>query len=137
MWLLYSSLFTLIFYPLSFWNLELSTTDYLLLSLFLLALGGAFFERAFTYFYIDLDNDYEALNKIHYTAMFAGKMIAYIVTGIAIYYFKRDVFLSIYIPVFLLIGGWIWFSILKGYIKVKIEREKDSELKITTKVGSY
>lgn len=109
--------------------------DYFLFSMFLLALGGAFFDRAFTYFYLDIGNDYEAINKVHYVAMFVGKVIAYIVAGMAIYFFKKDFYLSLYIPVFLLTGGWIWFSILKGYIKVKREKEGNLEVKFKTKVG--
>ncbi|MBZ9536529.1 hypothetical protein KGR20_20380 [Cytobacillus oceanisediminis] len=135
MGLFYSILFTIFFYPLSVKYLEFSIMDYFLFSMFLLALGGAFFDRAFTYFYLDIGNDYEAINKVHYVAMFVGKVIAYIVAGMAIYFFKKDFYLSLYIPVFLLTGGWIWFSILKGYIKVKREKEGNLEVKFKTKVG--
>ncbi|MEK5104948.1 hypothetical protein MKX83_23685 [Cytobacillus sp. FSL M8-0252] len=131
---IYSAIFTLICYPLSIRYLELSSIDYLLFSMFLLALGGAFFERSFVYFYLELEKDYEAINKIHYVVIFVVKVVVYIVTGIAIYYFKRDLYLALYIPLFLIIGGWIWFSILKGYIKVKREKEKMEAIKFKKQV---
>lgn len=95
---------------------------------------GAFFERSFVYFYLELEKDYEAINKIHYVVIFVVKVVVYIVTGIAIYYFKRDLYLALYIPLFLIIGGWIWFSILKGYIKVKREKEKMEAIKFKKQV---
>lgn len=132
--LFFAFIVTILFYPLATFYLNISSTDYFILSMFLVLLGGVLFDRAFIFFYFDLGKDVEKIEIMHYMAMFVAKLLAYLVLGIAIFWVKDNLFLSLYIPFLLFIGGFIWFIILTGFINEKKRKEENSEVRFITRI---
>lgn len=128
-----SSIFTMIFYPLALQYLDMSLTNYYLLSMFIMILGGICLDRGFILMSISYEQEYQEIEKYQWIGIFITKGVIYTLAGISIWYFKHDAFLAMYIPLFLFFGGWIWFIVLNGYLNAKEDTDKNG-LKIIKKI---
>ncbi|KUP08452.1 hypothetical protein Q75_02850 [Bacillus coahuilensis p1.1.43] len=129
----YSAIFTVIFYPLALKHLDISLTNYFLLSMFILIIGGIFLDRGFIYMCISYDNEYNKISNVEWAAIIITELVLYLILGIVIWFYKQDAFLAMYVPLFLFMGGWIWFAVLNGYLNAK-ESVEENGLKINTKI---
>ncbi|MCT2536852.1 hypothetical protein NC661_02995 [Aquibacillus koreensis] len=124
----YSIFFTTICLPLMWWHYRIQTTNYYILSVFTLFLGGFVFNIILTKINpIKVEDIREGLPKSFVIKIFVGKFVLYLVSGYAIDVLTENVFLSIYFLMFLMSGGYLWFCILRGYILAR-NNNKDCEL---------
>ena len=100
----YSLFFTTICLPLMWWNYRIQTTNYYILSVFTLFLGGFVFNIILTKIDpIKVEDIREGLPKSFVIKIFVGKIVIYLVSGYAIYVLTENVVLSIYFLMLLIV----------------------------------
>ncbi|WBX80336.1 hypothetical protein PD280_22675 [Virgibacillus salarius] len=121
----YSLFFTTICLPLMLWHYRIQTTNYYILSVFTLFLGGMMFNIILSKIYpLKVEDLREGFPKRFVIIILFGKFVFYLISCYAIFVLTDNAVLSIYFLLFLMTGGYLWFCILRGYILARNNNEE-------------
>lgn len=116
----YSLCFTTICLPLMLMHYRIQAENYYILSVFTLFLGGFVFNIILTKAKsIKVEDIREGLPKSFVITIFVGKFVFYLIFCYTMFELTDNTILSIYLLLFLMSGGYLWFCILRGYILAK------------------
>ncbi|MFT4413431.1 hypothetical protein [Bacillus sp. UMB0728] len=121
----FSLIFTTIFLPAMWIHYRIPTIDYYLNSFVIMLLGGVLFNIVLSTKYHaakrDLDN---GIPRGFVIKVFGGKLIAYMLLFVIMASLTGDIIPYLYLMIFLMSGGFVWFCTLRGYIHAKNNKEK-------------
>lgn len=123
-----SGIFVTICLPIMWLHYRIPIIHYYTLSLGILFLGGMIFNIFLTNIYpIKEGEPKKEFSKGIVLKVFTGKFIIYSVLSLGILVFTGNFLLGIFYLLFLMIGGYIWFCILRGYINAKNNNGKGKD----------
>lgn len=130
----FSFLITIICLPMMWLYYEIPTADFFLYSYVLTFVGGVIFNTLFRIrFHKSKIEIVNGLLKEFAIKVFCGQLILYILLVSIAVFLTGNIIPYAYISLFLIFGGYAWYCILRGYIKVK----KDYESGVSKDNNSY
>ncbi|MEZ7792195.1 hypothetical protein [Niallia circulans] len=135
--LYFSLIFTTVFLPIAWIHYSIPTTDYYLISCLLMFVGGVIFNIILSF---KLRANREGLENAFPKGMvlkiFGWKFVAYSTVFFIMMVITGDIKPYLYYFLFLMIGGYSWFFILKGYIQATTDKQgKDEGLRKKSWLG--
>jgi len=135
--LYFSLIFTTVFLPMAWIHSTILTTDYYIISFFLMFVGGVIFNILLSFKLRANREGFEnSFPKGMVLKLFGWKFVAYSILFFVMVIITGDIKTYFYYFLFLMIGGYSWFCILKGYIQAKNDKEgKDDSKKKKSWLG--
>lgn len=123
--LYFSLIFTTILLPIMWIYYRIPTTDYYLISLAIMFLGGIVFNSVS---FINFYNNREVLED-GFPKEIVLKIFGWLTVGLTVLFIIRvlltgDMLTNLYFILLLMFGGYSWFWILEGYIQAKNNKDK-------------
>jgi hypothetical protein len=125
--------FTLLFMPIGIKHIVVNLEEYFLYSFILTNLGAIFLDKMFSFEYHSNGRDEELITKIQWLCMFVVKIMVYGVVSVASLLVTHNFYLSLYIFMFLILGGWIHFIVLTSHTKHYNEMDRNRKIVIRKK----
>lgn len=135
--LYFSLIFTTAFLPMAWIHYSIPTTDYYLISFLLIFVGGVIFNIILSFkFRTNREGFENGIPKGTVLKIFGWKFVSYLILFFVMVFLTGDIKTYLYLFLFLMIGGYSWFCILKGYIQAKNDKEgKDDSIKQKSWLG--